>query len=211
VAAIEVKNVSFRYPHGPWVLKNVSLTIEAGESVALVGPSGYGKSTLAKIIAGYLSPEEGEVLWQDKPLPRRGYCPIQLIYQHPEKALNPRWKMKRSLEESGMPEPRLLHGMGIKKEWLNRWPNELSGGELQRFCVVRALGEQTRFLIADEMSTMLDALNQAHIWRFLLRHAAETEMGIISITHNLYLAEQIATRIIDVPSINRIQVRTEDL
>lgn len=211
MAAIEVKNISFRYANGPWVLKDVSLSIEAGERVALVGPSGYGKSTLAKIIAGYLVPEAGEVLWQGKPLSERGYCPIQLVYQHPEKALNPRWKMRRSLEESGMPEPRLLQEMGIKPEWLNRWPNELSGGELQRFCVVRALGEQTRFLIADEMSTMLDALNQVHIWRFLLRHAAETRMGIISITHNLYLAEQVATRIIDVPSINRIQVRTDDL
>ncbi|MDU4962193.1 MAG: ATP-binding cassette domain-containing protein [Sporomusaceae bacterium] len=211
MAAIEVKNVSFRYAHGPWVLKDVSLSIETGERVALVGPSGYGKSTLAKIIAGYLTPAAGEVLWQGQPLPQQGYCPVQLVYQHPEKALNPRWKMKRTLEESGMPEPRLLREMGIKPEWLSRWPNELSGGELQRFCVVRALGGRTRFLIADEMSTMLDALNQAHIWRFLLRHAAETGMGIISITHNLYLAEQVATRIIEVPAINHIQVQTEDL
>lgn len=208
---IEVKNVSFRYTNGPWILKNVSLTVEDGERVALVGPSGYGKSTLAKIMAGYLTPEEGEVLWQGKSLPKHGFCPIQLVYQHPEKALNPRWKMKASLEEGGMPEERVLREMGIQEKWLKRWPNELSGGELQRFCLVRALGKQTRFLIADEMTTMLDAINQAHIWRFLLQHASETRMGIILITHNMYLAEQVATRIIDVPSINKIEVKAEDL
>ena len=208
---IKVQDVSFRYQNGPWILKNVSLTIEAGERVALVGPSGYGKSTLAKIIAGYLTPAAGEVLWEGKPLPQQGYCPIQLVYQHPEKALNPRWKMKASLEEAGMPGVKVLKQMGIQEKWLNRWPNELSGGELQRFCLVRALGAKTRFLIADEMTTMLDPLNQAHIWRFLLQHAAEHKMGLMLITHNMYLAEQVATRIIDVPSINQITVRTEDL
>ncbi len=208
---IEVQDVSFRYQNGPWILKNVSLTIEAGERVALVGPSGYGKSTLAKIIAGYLAPAAGKVLWEGKPLPQQGYCPIQLVYQHPEKALNPRWKMKTSLEEAGMPSEKVLKQMGIQEKWLKRWPNELSGGELQRFCLVRALGAKTRFLIADEMTTMLDPLNQAHIWRFLLQHAAEHKMGLMLITHNMYLAEQVATRIIDVPSINQITVSTEAL
>lgn len=211
MATIEVKNVSFRYHHGPWVLKDVNLMIQEGERVALVGPSGYGKSTLAKIIAGYLRPISGEVLWNGKPMPQEGFCPIQLVYQHPEKALNPRWKMKTSLEEGGRLEPEILHEMGIQDQWLNRWPNELSGGELQRFCVARALRPETRFLIADEMSTMLDAINQAHIWRFILRYAKEQQMGIISITHNLFLAKQVADRIVDVPSINRIHINQEDL
>lgn len=211
MATIEVRNVSFRYHHGPWVLKDVNLTIREGERVALVGPSGYGKSTLAKIISGYLPPASGEVLWDGKPLPQEGFCPIQLVYQHPEKALNPRWKMKASLEEGGALDAEVLHEMGIQKQWLNRWPNELSGGELQRFCVARALRPETRFLIADEMSTMLDAINQAHIWRFILAYAEKKQMGIISITHNLFLAEQVADRIVDVPSINQIKINPEDL
>ncbi len=208
---LEVKDVSFRYANGPWVLNNVNLKIEDGERVALVGPSGYGKSTLAKIMAGFLRPEKGTVLLDGKPLPKGEYCPVQLVYQHPEKALNPRWKMKYSLKEAGVLDPEIMNEMGIREMWLERWPNELSGGELQRFCVVRALGERTRFLIADEMTTMLDAVNQAHIWKFLLRHADKKKLGIILITHNMYLAEQVATRIIDVPSINKISVRTEDL
>lgn len=211
MALIEVKDVSFRYNNGPWILKDINLSFEAGERVALVGPSGYGKSTLAKIIAGYLKPAKGEVLWDGKPLNSDGFCPVQLVYQHPEKALNPRWKMKKSLEESGIPETEILKEMGIQEKWLNRWPNELSGGELQRFCVARALRPQTRFLIADEMSTMLDAINQAHIWKFILRYAAKENMGILAITHNHYLAEQVATKIVDVPTINKIQVNVNDI
>lgn len=100
---IEAKNISFRYRENtPWILKDVSLKIEEGERVGLIGPSGYGKSTLVKILAGYLKPAKGEVLLDGKPLPKKGVCPVQLIYQHPEKAINPRWRMKKVLEESGM-------------------------------------------------------------------------------------------------------------
>jgi peptide/nickel transport system ATP-binding protein len=80
---------------------------------------------------------------------------------------------------------------------MNRYPNELSGGELQRFCVLRALSEKTRFLICDEITTMLDALTQARIWNFLLRFAAERQIGILLITHSRPLAEKTCTRIID--------------
>ncbi|EJW98100.1 peptide/opine/nickel uptake ABC transporter family, ATP-binding protein, partial [gut metagenome] len=87
---LEAKNISFRYDkHGSWILKDVDLTVKAGEKVALVGPSGYGKSTLSKILAGYEEPDQGKVFWDGKPLPKTGYCPVQMIYQHPEKALNP--------------------------------------------------------------------------------------------------------------------------
>lgn len=199
---LEVKNVSFRYSKGPWILKDVSFSIEKGERVGLVAPSGYGKSTLSKIIAGYLKPTKGEILWEGKPLPKSGYCPIQLIYQHPEKALNPRWKMIDSLNESWKPDQKLFDEMGIKKEWLNRWPNELSGGELQRFCIIRALNPQTKFLIADEMSTMLDVITQAQIWNSVLNIVTEYNMGLIAITHNQDLAERITTRIIDLSKLN---------
>ncbi len=86
---IEAKNVSFRYDdHQPWILQDVSLKVEEGERVGLVGPSGYGKSTLVKIMSGYLKPTKGEVLLDGKPLPTKGISPVQLIYQHPEKAIS---------------------------------------------------------------------------------------------------------------------------
>ncbi|WP_363316397.1 ATP-binding cassette domain-containing protein [uncultured Phascolarctobacterium sp.] len=211
MAVLEVKNVSFRYGNGPWILKDVSMEVEQGERVVILGPSGYGKSTLAKIIAGYLEPLSGKVLWNNHDLPQNCFCPIQLIYQHPEKALNPRWKMKKSLFEAGEPSEEVLSQVGIKEKWYDRWPNELSGGELQRFCVARVLKPETRLLIADEMTTMLDALNQAHIWNFILEYAEKHGMSIIAITHNKFLAEKLATRIISIPDINHIEANQDDL
>ena len=79
MAVLEVKNVSFRYGNGPWILKDVSMEVEQGERVVILGPSGYGKSTLAKIIAGYLEPLSGKVLWNNHDLPQNCFCPIQLI------------------------------------------------------------------------------------------------------------------------------------
>ena len=211
MAVLEVKNVSFRYGNGPWILKDVSMEVEQGERVVILGPSGYGKSTLAKIIAGYLDPLSGKVLWNNHTLPQNCFCPIQLIYQHPEKALNPRWKMKKSLFEAGEPSEEVLSQVGIQEKWYDRWPNELSGGELQRFCVARVLKPETRLLIADEMTTMLDALNQAHIWNFILEYAEKHGMSIIAITHNKFLAEKLATRIISIPDINHIEANQDDL
>lgn len=211
MAVLEVKNVSFRYGNGPWILKDVSMEVEQGERVVILGPSGYGKSTLAKIIAGYLEPLAGKVLWNNHDLPQNCFCPIQLIYQHPEKALNPRWKMKKSLFEAGEPSEEVLRQIGIQEKWYDRWPNELSGGELQRFCVARVLKPETRLLIADEMTTMLDALNQAHIWNFILEYAEKHGMSIIAITHNKFLAEKLATRIISIPDINHIEANQDDL
>lgn len=211
MAVLEVKNVSFRYGNGPWILKDVSMDVEQGERVVILGPSGYGKSTLAKIIAGYLEPLSGKVLWNNHDLPQNCFCPIQLIYQHPEKALNPRWKMKKSLFEAGEPSEEVLRQIGIQEKWYDRWPNELSGGELQRFCVARVLKPETRLLIADEMTTMLDALNQAHIWNFILEYAEKHGMSIIAITHNKFLAEKLATRIISIPDINHIEANQDDL
>ena len=208
---LEINNVGFRYGGGPWVLKDVSLKVADGERIAILGPSGYGKSTLAKLMAGYERPAEGTVLWNGAPLPRRGYCPVQLIYQHPERALNPRWKMRQSLFEAGALDEGVLREVGIRPLWYDRWPIELSGGELQRFCVARVMRSETRVLIADEMTTMLDALSQAHIWNFVLNYADRNGMAVVAITHNRALAERVADRIIHIPELNHVQVDRSSL
>jgi peptide/nickel transport system ATP-binding protein len=191
---IEAKNISFGYGKDAPVLRNASLTLHAGERVALTGPSGCGKSTLARILAGCLAPHSGETLLDGKPLPAKGYCPVQLIYQHPEKAVNPRWKMGKTLAEGWEPDDTFLEVMGIEKPWLERYPRELSGGEIQRFCIARALGPETRFIIADEISTMLDAITQAQIWNALLDMVAKRSLGLLVITHNPHLAERLGAR-----------------
>ena len=195
---LEAKNVSFRYDRRqPWVLENTNLSIESGERLALFAPSGYGKTTLAMLLAGYLEPTRGEVLLDGKNLPKKGVCPVQLIYQHPEKAINPRWRLKQVLEESGEMREEVLDAFGIERAWLDRFPRELSGGELQRFCVARALMSGADFLICDEISTMLDVITQAQIWNVVLDEAKNRNMGIIAVTHNKHLANRIADRVYD--------------
>lgn len=200
--ALESKNVYFKYERKqPWILEDRSVKIEKGERLAIFAPSGYGKTTLAMMLAGYLEPSKGEILLDGKPLPKNGVCPVQLIYQHPEKAINPRWRLKRVLEESGELREDVLAAFGIENAWLNRFPRELSGGELQRFCVARALMSGADYLICDEISTMLDVITQAQIWRVVLAEAEKRNMGIIAVTHNKHLAERIATRTIDLSAV----------
>jgi peptide/nickel transport system ATP-binding protein len=201
---LEAKNISFRYHNGSWILKDVTLSVGEGERVGLVGPSGYGKSTLSKILAGYIKPASGKVLLDGRELPAEGYSPLQLIYQHPEKAINPLWRMRDILQEGWTPDQFTLDDMGIEQGWLDRWPSELSGGEMQRFCIARVLGPKTRFLIADEMSTMLDVITQAQIWELLVRIVEERRMGLIVVTHNEALAEKVCTRIISLPELNKL-------
>jgi len=193
---IEAKNIHFGYDKRKKILGGISLSIGAGERVALVGPSGCGKSTFSQVIAGYFKPWSGEVLFDGKPLPRKGFCPIQLIYQHPEKAINPRRKLRATLMEAWSPGAGFLSAAGISPEWLDRYPAELSGGELQRFCVVRALAPQTSFIIADEVSTMLDVITQAQIWELLLEQVRRRSLGLLAVTHSLELAEYTCTRIV---------------
>ena len=196
--ALEAQNIYFRYDKKqPWILEDCSIKLNRGERVAVFAPSGYGKSTLALLLAGYLRPEKGRILLDEKPLPDKGICPVQLIYQHPEKAINPRWRLRQVLEESGKLNEEVLDAFGIEKAWLDRFPRELSGGELQRFCVARALMSGAQYLICDEISTMLDVITQAQIWNVVLKEAEKQNMGILAVTHNRHLAERIAERIID--------------
>ena len=205
---LKAENLSFRYgKKTPWILQNINFSVDTGEIVVLSGPSGYGKSTLGKILAGYLKPTRGQVILDGKPLPHKGYNPVQMIYQHPEQAVNPRWKLGRTLKEGWEPDSRLLKSMGIEEEWLGRWPLELSGGELQRFCIARVLGPSTRFLICDDVTTMLDSITQAQIWEQILAVAKDRNLGVVVITHNEELAGRLCGNSIHLPDLNAADVQ----
>lgn len=196
---LEARDICFRYGKQrgePLLLDRVCFHVEEGERVGLVGPSGCGKSTLSKLLAGFEKPLSGEILFRGAPLPVRGYRPVQLVYQHPERAVNPRWKLGQTVSEGWEPTPEVLKALGIEEAWLNRWPNELSGGELQRICVARALGPQTKVLIADEMSTMLDVITQAQIWQLVGSVIDERTMGLVVVTHDEALADRVCDRIV---------------
>ncbi len=193
--SLELKNCYFKYKGSKdYLINDFSITLEKGEVTGLIGPSGYGKSTIGKILAGQIKCEKGQVLLDGKKLSEKEYCPIQLIYQHPELAVNPKWKMQRVLEEVGPVDKELCTDLGIKDIFLDRWPQELSGGELQRFNVYRALRPKTQYLIADEISTMLDVITQAQIWNVILDYAKEHQLGLLVITHNKSLADTVCTR-----------------
>lgn len=214
--SLEAKGIEFSYAYGKPVLAGVDLSVEPGERVALVAPSGRGKTTLCRILAGYVLPQRGEVRADGASVapcargPRRAPAdprPVQLIWQHPEQAFDPLMRMGRSLDEAARPYAArgpaaraaaraagLLGRFGIRDAWLERFPHELSGGELMRFCIVRALLAEPRYLVCDEMTAMLDAVTQAEIWHEVLSIAGERDMGLVLVSHSPALVERLATR-----------------
>lgn len=198
-SVLQAKQISFRYgENSRQILQDFNLSIKSGERVGMMAPSGYGKTTLCRVLAGYEKPDTGEVLLDGKSLDTYGtYCPVQLISQHPEQAVNPRLRMSAILAECDGDTDRLMQELGIHREWLNRYPAELSGGELQRFCIARALGERTRFLLADETTAMLDLVTQNQIWNFLCREVSQRGIGLLVVSHDLKLLQRICTKIYD--------------
>ena len=205
---LEARNVTFGYPGHEPLYRGFSLQVGADERVALRARSGFGKTTLCQMLAGYLTPSAGIILVDGEPLPRRGPCPVQMIWQHPENAVDPRLRMRATLAEAGMEvdeagqarderHGRILEGLGIRATWLSRYPHELSGGELQRFCIARALATRPRYLVADEISTMLDAVTQAQIWRFLLGASQAEGIGMVLVSHSPALTARVATRTLE--------------
>ncbi len=201
---LEAKNITFSYNKKRQILKDVSLSLNSNQIIGLMGDSGSGKSTLCKILSGYITNYSGEVTLDGKKIPDKGFYPVQLIFQHPEKTMNPKWKMDKVLNESWSPPQDLKDTFGLKDQWLTRWPSELSGGELQRFSILRALNPETKFIIADEISTMLDAVTQVQIWEKLINYAKANNIGILAVSHDPELLEVICDDILLFKDINNI-------
>lgn len=197
---LQCKNVFFKYQGDEWLLDDVNFTINSGESAGMKGRSGLGKTTLARIIAGYIKPDKGEVLLDGERLPEKCFSPVQLIYQHPELSVNPRWKIKKILSEveGHYPDEEFFEKLAISKSWLERYPHELSGGELQRICVARILTPGVKFLICDEISGMLDAVTQAQIWNTVLEFSRIHNIGLLVISHDEDLLGRLCSREISI-------------
>jgi ABC-type dipeptide/oligopeptide/nickel transport system ATPase subunit len=196
---LEAKQIDYKYNGNQgWILSNVNLSIDRGEIVGLFGHSGQGKTTLAKILAGYLMPSAGQVRVDQHDLPGTGYCPVQMVFQHPETSLNPRWRIADSLAEAGPAAEESFRSFHVEKEWLDKKPYELSGGQLQRVAIARVLRPETRYLLADEITTMLDALTQARIWEILLSFAKKNHVGVLVISHDAHLMNRVCDRVVDI-------------
>lgn len=199
---IEVKNLSFSYNKKP-IINDISFEIRNNEIVGLVAPSGYGKSTLGKIISGYISDYKGDVLIDGKNiLDMSGFLPVQMIHQSPEKNVDNRWKIRKVLNEGWNVDKKTKEELGIEEFWLDKFPVELSGGELQRVLIARILSPDTKYIVADEISTMLDAITQLKIMKVLKDINKKRNIGILLISHNKSLIDKMSDRIIDLEHIN---------
>ncbi len=193
---LQARDLRFSYPGGPELYEGLDLAVEPGERVALTAPSGVGKTTLCRLLAGFLVPTGGEVLVDGQPLVPvdrlRGIAsPVQLLWQHPEQAFDPRLRVGRSLGDVG---DDLLASFGVRPEWLARRPHELSGGELMRLAMVRALVCRPRYLIADESTAMLDAVTQADLWYTLIDLQKRDSWGLVVVSHSPALLARVAAR-----------------
>lgn len=190
--ALTAQHVSFSYSvQAPILFDQLDFKLETGQKLGLFGDSGIGKSSFARMLAGYEEPLGGDILLDGQPFPQKSYCPVQLIHQHPENTFNPVWTMKKSLEEAQIKDPVLLQQLGIQESWLSRTPNELSGGEKQRFAIARALHPDCHYLICDEITTMLDALTQVQIWQAVLKIAQDRNLALLVISHDMPLLQAL--------------------
>ena len=201
--SLVAQGLCFSYPGGREVLRDVNLEVTPGERVAVTGVSGRGKTTLCRLLSGHLPPSAGSVVVDGAPLPlvgrlRRKASPVQLLWQHPEQAFDPRLPVGRALTEvSQANEPQLdglLDAFGVRREWMDRRPHELSGGELMRLAMVRALACQPRYLVADESTAMLDAVTQAELWQVLMGLQERDGWGLALVSHSPALLSRVATR-----------------
>ena len=201
---LKAENITFSYNKKRQILKDVSLTLPNDKIIGLIGDSGSGKSTLCKILAGYIPNYKGSVTLDGQKISDKDFYPVQLIFQHPEKTMNPKWKMDKVLNESWTVTQDLKYTFVLKDMWLTRWPSELSGGELQRFSILRALNPKTKFIIADEISTMLDAVTQVQIWEALIKHCRANNIGILAVSHDPELLEVVCDDILYFKDINKL-------
>ncbi len=212
---LQVKNVTAAYGNAVRVLNDVSVTVPRGRTVAVVGESGSGKSTLARAITGLLPPLSGEVIFDGKVLPRAlkdrqadTLRRIQMIYQMPDTALNPRQTVYevigRPLEFYGgltgaRKEARiseLLKLIEMDESYVDRLPGELSGGQKQRICIARALAAEPELIICDEVTSALDQIVQEEILKLLLRLQRELNVSYLFITHDIATVRAISDEIV---------------
>ncbi|TVP48352.1 MAG: ATP-binding cassette domain-containing protein [Halomonas sp.] len=188
---LEARQLSFQFSPDMALIQSVSLSLDAGQWIGLCGDSGAGKSTLGKLLAGYLTPQAGDVTLDGEALPKNGLQPVQWLPQSPELAVNPRWRVGKILHEAWKPSEAQCQAFGVQQGWLTRFPQALSGGELQRVCVLRALAPGVRFLVADEISTMLDPITQVELWQALKQEAEKRQLGVLVISHDSALIERL--------------------
>ena len=212
---LEVENISASYTGKELVLQDIDLKIRRGRTVALVGESGSGKSTLARVITGLLPPIKGRVNYDGKDLPpalknrkKDSLRVMQMIYQMPDTALNPRQRVSKIIgrplnfyygihgKEGEKRVLELLDMIELTPKYKDRFPGELSGGEKQRVCIARALAAKPDLIICDEVTSALDQLVAEEILKLLRKLQNDLQVSYLFITHDLATVKAIADEIV---------------
>nr|HRW58904.1 dipeptide/oligopeptide/nickel ABC transporter ATP-binding protein [Chlamydiales bacterium] len=208
---VEFKNVFVSYKKNI-ALKNCTFSIYPKEIFAIIGKSGSGKSTIAKLLSQLQSPASGEILYEGKNLHFRNRKEslnikksIQMVFQDPVSSLNPQKKISEILKE-----PFIIHRLYKTKKdlqskieeliesvflpisFLNKYPFEISGGECQRIAIARAIATNPKILICDEATSSLDPITEQEIMKLLLKLKKQLNLTILIISHNLEIIEKFA-------------------
>jgi peptide/nickel transport system ATP-binding protein len=221
---LEVANLVTRFPVRSGIfgrasarvhaVENVSFSLHAGETLALVGESGCGKSTTGRSILRLIEPSEGRVLFEGQDVRaldseslrklRRG---MQMVFQDPFASLNPRKSIGQAIAEPiivhGLARPRqardrvadLLEKVGLTADMATRLPHEFSGGQRQRIAIARALALSPKLIVADEAVSALDVSVKARVINLLMRLQAELDLAFLFISHDIAVVERVSHRI----------------
>ncbi|MFB8188752.1 ABC transporter ATP-binding protein [Microbacterium sp. NPDC055988] len=213
VRVLDAQDVVVRYPGNPPVIavNGVSISVAAGETVALVGESGSGKSSLARAVVGIEKIAGGTVLFRDAPVAPLGIrrrptamTGIQMVFQDPATSLNPRRRVgdqiadgiatARARGAEGSTVDEWLERVGLPTTVSTRFPHQFSGGQKQRIAIARALAARPSLLVADEPISALDASTQTSVAGLMRDLVAESGAGMLFISHDLAVVRRIADR-----------------
>ena len=196
-----------------WTLQNIAVSIPAGSTVGIVGESGSGKSTLVRLLCGLLAPSKGDIVFEGRSIKdwlsngqRDFYRRNQIVFQSPASSVDPRLRIKASLSEPTKalerrkPEPtelkNWLEDVGLSSDVLSRYPHQLSGGQLQRIAVARALSVRPEVLFADEPTSALDVSVQAQVLNLLMGLKHRHGLTLVLVSHDLAVVARVCDRIL---------------
>lgn len=205
---IQVENIvkSFRdKKQQVLAVDHVSLHLDEGEIVGIIGESGSGKSTVLRLLSGIMKPDEGVVMLFDKPLDtsdRSRFRDLQMIFQDARASFDKQYTIEQSLNEvrkhlnpTALENRFLLQEVGLDISFANKYPYEMSGGECQRAAIARALACDPKVLLCDEITSALDVITQEKICSLLTHLCHQHHISAIFVSHDLPLVSNLCDRV----------------
>jgi len=185
---LHVDNITFGYKNSPMLYKNLSLHVDVGEVVTVLGASGSGKSTLFELITKNLTPLKGSITCRD----------IAQVFQDPYTSFHPAYNIKNQIEDvaSLYGYEEICKSLELDISLLGQKPHKLSGGQLQRCSILRALLMKPKLLLADEPTSALDNVTQLEVMKLLVKFL--DRVGILLITHDEALASWCSNRVLEI-------------